>query len=128
MRLIFKAMFSRRMKYLMALVVLDSIIFGGSNAKMVASFMLAIGFILLLATVYQVFHGILSLGRLYGLRLKRQNRFALYITGVTGIVIALQSIGELTLRDVVVLLPLAGIAYLYSSYGSKLYNINHGSE
>ncbi len=53
-------------------------------------------------------------GLLGGAHRKRQARV---LTGLVGGLIALQSIGELGPRDVLVLLPLALIAYLYVSYG-----------
>ncbi|HSX45902.1 MAG TPA: hypothetical protein VLG27_02745 [Candidatus Saccharimonadia bacterium] len=107
---------------------MDAAVFGASDAQKVPSLMLAVGFVLFLATIYHVFYGIMSIARFYGFRLKRQNRFALYFTGVAGVLAALQSIGELSGRDIAVMVPLAAIGYLYSSYGSKLYNVNHGSE
>lgn len=128
MKLLVGALARRHVRYFIILLGLDMLVFGSSDARKVPSYILIVGFVLLLATVYQAFYGVLSLSRLYGLKLKRRGRFALYLTGVVGILIALQSIGELSPRDVAVLLPLAVIGYLYSSYSSKLYNINHGSE
>ncbi|HEX4773918.1 MAG TPA: hypothetical protein VH234_00145 [Candidatus Saccharimonadales bacterium] len=117
MKLIFRVLARRHTWQLIIILVLDGLIFGASNSRSVPSFLLMIGFLLLLATFYQLFYGLLSLVRLYGLKFKRPNRLALYFTGTVGLLVALQSIGELSLRDVVVLLLLAGLGYLYSAYG-----------
>lgn len=117
MRFTFRALTRRHSRQLIILLGLSAFIFGGSDAKNVPSFLLMVGFLMLLGLLYHLSYGLLSLARLYGLKLKNQGRFALYFTGVTGLLIALQSIGELSPRDVVVLLPLAALAYIYSSYG-----------
>lgn len=119
MRLILRALTRRHTWQIIIILVLDGLIFGGSNSRSAPSFLLMAGFLLLLATIYQLFYGLLSMARLYGLKFKRQNRFGLYVTGAVGLLVALQSIGELSPRDVVVLLPLAGLGYLYSAYGTE---------
>jgi len=54
----------------------------------------------------------------YGLPLKNRGKRISMLLGVSGgIAVALQSLGELTLRDVVVLTLLSGLAYVYMSYG-----------
>jgi high-affinity Fe2+/Pb2+ permease len=125
MRFTLKALARRHTRQFIILLGLAALMYGGSNAKNVPSLLLMVGFLLLLGVLYHFFYGLLSLAGLYGLKLKRQNRFALCFTGVTGLLVALQSIGELSPRDVVVLLPLAGLAYIYSSYGaSEKRNLN----
>lgn len=78
--------------------------------------MIMVGFGLLVVTIYYLVYGLVSLAGLYGLRAKRKQRLSLALTGVLGILIALQSVGELGGRDILVLLPLAMLGYLYSSY------------
>jgi hypothetical protein len=55
----------------------------------------------------------------YGIHIRNKKSLALYITLITGVVVALQSIGELGARDIWVLLPLALIGYFYSAYAKK---------
>ncbi len=118
MRFIFRILTRRHVKQLIVILVLDILVFGGSDAKTIPSFVLIMGYLLLLATIYHLFYGLLSAAQVYGVKFKRQKPLALYLTGVVGILVALQSIGELSRRDVVVLLPLIAIGYLYSSYDS----------
>ena len=119
MKVIVKLLARRHIRQLIILLAADSALFGLSNAKNVPSVMLMVGFVLLLATIYQLMYGLLAAIGMYGLRFRRQQRLALSLTGLVGMVVALQTIGELSPRDVVVLLPLAVIAYLYSSYGRQ---------
>jgi len=80
--------------------------------------MLIIGFVLLMVTAYQVYKLLLSLLNLYGLGFRQQSRLAAYLTLFTGLLVALQSIGQLAPRDVLVLMLLSVIAYFYSGYNS----------
>lgn len=99
------------------LLLIDGLLFGLSDPQRVPSPMLAIGFILLVITLYQLMVGLLMAANWYGLPGRaHRRRQARVSTGVISGLIALQSIGELGLRDVLVLLPLAVIAYLYVSY------------
>lgn len=101
-----------------ALLAADALVFGISDPQKVPSWMLAAGFLLLMVTLCQLLSVVLMAANWYGLpgraHRKRQVRV---LTGVIGGLIALQSIGELGQRDVLVLVPLAVIAYAYISYG-----------
>jgi hypothetical protein len=101
---------------LLLLLVADFALFSTTNAQKTASFVLIIGFILLAITIYQLVYVLLSALKWYGIEVKRKRRLAAYITGLSGGVIALQSMGELNWRDIVVLLPLVALGYLYSFY------------
>jgi len=106
----------------LGLLVADGLVFGMTDAGKVASFLLVVGFLLLIATIYCLFYGILAFARLYGLPIKRKRRLAGSLTGLTGCLVALQSVGELNIRDVLVLLPLVTIGYVYSFYGTRTDN------
>lgn len=107
-----------RFRLIMLLLATDVVVFGLTDPQEVPSIMLAGGFLLLAATLYQIILGLLQAADWYGLpggaHRKRQART---LTGLIAGLVALQSIGELGPRDVLVLLPLAFIAYLYVSYG-----------
>lgn len=102
------------------LLAADGLLFGLTDPHEVPSLLLAGGFVLLLVTLYQLFLVALAAAGWYGLPGgTHRQRQARVLTGVFGGLIGLQSVGELGIRDVLVLLPLAVIAYLYISYGKS---------
>ncbi len=98
------------------LLVADALVFGATNPNDTLSFMLIVGYILLCITLYYLFDGILSLSRLYGIPLKHKKRFLRTAILVVGGLVALQSIGQLSSRDILVLAPLTTLLYLYIAY------------
>ena len=103
-----------------ALVVLiaDVAFFTRTDASKIAPFLLIVGILLLAVTCYELMYGLLSFARLYGLPIRHNKRLAVYLSGTLVVIVALQSIGELTTRDILVLLPLATIGYIYGMYAS----------
>lgn len=101
---------------LLALLLLDTLLFGSVNASEAATHIVILGFALLVLTVYYLFYNLILFVSLYGLKVKRKHQLALYSTIVTGVLVALQSTGELGTRDVWVLLPLVILGYFYSTY------------
>lgn len=112
----FKLLKYKHLQRLIGLIMLDILLFGSINAANAASYMIIVGFILLALTIYHILYCLLALSRFYGLKIKHKHQLALYITLVLGILIALQSTGELGSRDVWVLLPLVILGYFYSTY------------
>jgi len=115
----FKVTHHRHFWQAITLLVLDIAFFTKTNASQVAPIVLIIGFVLLVLTCYELLYGLLSVARLYGLPIRYKQRLALYLSGVAGLILALQSIGELTPRDVLVLLPLATLGYIYGVYATS---------
>ena len=73
---------------------------------------------LVVATLYVVTSRLLDVFKLYGIHFgKHQRRIAMFVTVIIGGLLALQSMGELGVRDAVVAVPLALVLYLYLSYG-----------
>ena len=101
---------------LAALVLIDTAFFGTTSASKVQSYLVIVGFLLFTYSVYIVIYHSLGVIKLYGVPIKRKKRLALYITGILGLLIALQSIGELSAKDIVVMVPLVVISYAYLSY------------
>lgn len=101
------------------LIAVDGVMFGLTNAGSVPLIGLMAGFILLAVTFYYFVRGLLSFARLYGVSIRRKRRLAMVVTGSVSVLVALQSIGELNSRDVLVLAPLMFIGYIYSSYGKS---------
>jgi hypothetical protein len=104
---------------LVGLLAADALLFSNSNATKVPSYMVIIGFILLSLTCYYLVYGLISFSGYYGVHVRRKHTLSFYITAITGVLVALQSIGELGTRDIWVLLPLALLGYFYSAYAKK---------
>jgi len=101
-----------------SLVVADALFFSLTNPMKVASWLLIVGFGLAAISLYYCLRGAVRVASWYGLPVSR--RYQRRVAEVAGILIgllALQSIGQLSPRDVAVLLPLLLVAYLHSSYG-----------
>lgn len=100
------------------LITLDGLFFGLTEPSKVSVPMLIVGFGLIVASIYRLIHGIIGLTRWYGVSFgSHARRVAAVATGVIGSVVALQSIGQLSPRDLIVLLPFALVGYFYASYG-----------
>jgi hypothetical protein len=110
---------NRHMMRILGLLVLDVLLFGTTNATTAPSFVAIVGFGLLVVTAYYIVYALIGLAGFYGLSIKRRQPLALYLTIILGILVALQSIGELGPRDVLVMLPLAFIGYVYSTYAKS---------
>ncbi len=104
---------------LTGLLAADTILFTATDPQEVPSIILIVGFLLLTATLYYFVRALLAVARWYGLLPSdsHRRRLARVITGLTAGLVALQSIGQLSIRDVLVLLPLTLLAYLYITYG-----------
>ena len=74
------------------------------------------GFIMLCVTLYYLIYGVICASSLYGLTVKRKKTLTLYATISIGVIMALQSSGQLGLHDTVILLPLILVGYFYNSY------------
>ena len=100
------------------LISLDCLFFSLTNPNKVPSWVLIVGFVLVALSLYGLIRLITAVAVFYGLPLKNRGKRISMLLGVSGgIAVALQSLGELTLRDVVVLTLLSGLAYVYMSYG-----------
>src|SRR6185437_13052820 len=100
-----------------ALVIVDTLFFGLFNPQTSSTFIVILGCCLLVITIYLVsvaFTELLS----WGIPLTKitRRRFALFVTMLSAFLILMQSIGQLTLRDALAVLPLVLIAYLYITY------------
>ena len=97
-------------------------VFGGTDPQKVPSVMLIVAFLLLTATFYYLVRNLIKAIRWYGVKTRHPGRLAAVVTLVGAFIVALQSIGELTGRDILVLLPFVVIGYVYASFGSKRQN------
>jgi hypothetical protein len=107
----------RQIMYIAILAVADFIFFSSTNPATLPSFILILGFIFLIATLY-VLVRLLIAGLCLNIPTLRRtrSRLAMFITGILGVLLALQSIGQLTTRDTLVVVPIATVLYLYFTY------------
>ena len=113
-----KVLLHRKVWLIAGLLALDSAFFSVTDPHKVTAVVLFVGFLLLTATVYLCLQQLVSVAKLYGLPFSQHGRrIALFGTGVAATLIGLQSMGELSRRDLLVTVPMAIILYVYLSYG-----------
>lgn len=106
----------RKLLLVALLLIADLAVFCLTNTAKTPSFMLIVGFLLLSATIYWAIRGFVRLAGFYGIKFKRQKRITLVLTIALSLLIALQSIGQLGIKDVIVALIISVIYYGYSTY------------
>lgn len=105
---------------LAALLVVDGLFFSLVNPKKAASFIVVLGFLLLLVTVYGLLHICIGqIGQRLGTSQGSIKKLVLLLTIFFGVLIGMQSIGQLSLRDFLAITPLVIILYFYLSYFRK---------
>lgn len=105
------------LKYATGLLVVDAVFFGISNPARVPSWAIMIAFGLFSLTIYSLVLALMKAASWYGLNfVQHRRRLALTVTGFFVGLAALQSINQLSVRDVAVLTPLALLGYLYVVY------------
>jgi len=110
---------NRHIQLILGLVLIDLIYFSNTSATQATPYIIFLGFLLIIATLYVLINAFMKLLSVYGLKLKQINKFSILMSIFLTSLLALQSIGELSIKDFLVLLPLTLIAYIYSSYGKK---------
>lgn len=110
---------SRPVVYTIGLITINGLFFGLTNPGTVPSIMLIAGFGLVLATFYWLFYNLQRLAELYVPSLSKQKQLPATLIIVLGTLLALQSVGQLTFRDSL-LIPLAAtVFYMYTAYGKS---------
>ena len=100
---------------LTAIAAADLAVFGLFNTRTASVMVLFLGFLLLSANIYVLVKLALKLISLYGIKTRNNKRLSLTITGVIIFILALQSVGQINLRDIVVISVVASLIYLYTS-------------
>jgi hypothetical protein len=112
---------NRHLQICAALIAADCFVFTLVDPQQASALWLITGYILMGLTLFGVASLLASCLKSYGLRTQAVGRRFLRYSAIIGVVLlGLQSIGQLTVKDVIALLPLAVIAYLYFGYGKKL--------
>lgn len=101
------------------LIAIDILFFGFTDPTRVSSWLLIVGFMLIVATLYVGLRLVLSIGGVYYPWFRHQRRPVAYLTGLLAAMLALQSIGQLSLRDSVVLLVISAVLAVYYGYSRK---------
>ena len=101
------------------LLIADSLFFGVTDPKKAPSVLFIFAFVLAGLTFYWVANLIYKAAMAYGVPLKHQKRAVIYTTSCLMGVIALQSLGQLSPRDIAIILPFAAMAYFYISYQQR---------
>jgi uncharacterized membrane protein YfhO len=103
--------------YLVGLFVADGVFFMGTNPNKVPSVVLIAGLLLLIATMYCVVRAVLMVAGLYiPILRRRQHRLGIFLTLTGAVLLALQSVEQLSVRDTLVIVPLAIVFYIYVTY------------
>ncbi len=99
-----------------ALIVVDALFFGLFSPD-ADSFIVIPAFLLVIVTIYMTIDLVLR-GWMRLLPLKKTVRqwITFIFTGGLSLIIALQSIGQLTTRDVITIVPLIALLYFYLAY------------
>ena len=102
---------------LLLLIGVDVVFFSVIDPRNAASFVVVVGFLLLLATIYALLQVCMEqIGQRLGLSKDNSKKLVLLLTVFLGVVVGLQSIGQLSLRDLLAITPLIIVLYFYLSY------------
>jgi len=107
----------RKLIVLAGLFVADGFFFSLVNPNKVYAAVIILGFMLLALTIYALLDFLLALAeRVVPFSLTTKKRIALATTLVLSLLIAMQSIGQLTVKDILAVIPLVIVLSFYFSY------------
>lgn len=107
--------------YFTGTVLASALFFSATNPTHILSLWLMLGFLLLVGLLYWLICGLVALLGVYAKPIAANHRrLERALTLLGALLIAMQSAGQLTLKDVAVLLPLVLLAYLYVSYTKRV--------
>jgi len=110
----------RSVKILIVVLLVDLSFFSLVNPTASSSFVLIAGSLLIGLTLYLVFRLLTqALAPLIGLSLAAQKRLSIFAAAFLMFLMLMQSVGQLSRRDVIAGVILLALFYLYSSYISK---------
>jgi hypothetical protein len=117
--MIYRNLLRKRRHRGVALISVDALFFGLTDPTRAPSIFFIVAFLLMLISLYSLFRGACWVVSMYGLRVNHERRAAMISGGIIAGLMALQSIGQLTFRDLFVIVPLISIAYFYISYNQQ---------
>ncbi len=96
-------------------IVADILFFGLTDPKYLSVWLMPLAFLLALGTVYMSVRAIFTILKLLGYVSGRRYRMSLIVAAFMFILVLMQAVGQLSTRDVLVLLPATALAYFYYS-------------
>lgn len=116
-----KLLHNRHARICAALIAADCLVFTLVNPRTASAMWLIVGFVLLGCTFFGLASLLASSLKGYGEQTHLTGKRTLrYGAAILVALVGLQSIGQLTVKDVAAMLPLVILAYLYLGYGKKL--------
>lgn len=107
-------------KVVIPLLAADIVFFSLINPLNSNSFMIIIGCLLTALTIYVVLRALTRLLAVFITMSQRtQRRFAIFTTLLLMFLLLMQSIGQLSLRDIIAIVPLMVVLYIYLTYTSR---------
>jgi hypothetical protein len=108
---------NKKKTLLFLLLIVDACIFTLVNPHQAPSLVIEGAYLLVVITFYLLLAQFLKLvGKLIGLPLYTQKKLTLIATVCAAVLIGMQSIGQLALRDLLAIIPLVIVLYFYLSY------------
>lgn len=101
---------------IIAILIIDGFFFGFVNPNKVNSLYLIVGFILVGITIYIFLQLLMTFFIKIGIRIKNRRKIAVFVSILLSLLLSLQSIGQLTVRDVIIIVPIAVLLYIYTAY------------
>jgi hypothetical protein len=99
-----------------AIFIADGLFFSLTKPSTASSLVLIAGFGLLVLTSYLITRFVFGLVSLFVPVIAKQKHIEVVVSAIFGVLVALQSLGQLSLRDFIVVVVFAGFIYLYGSY------------
>jgi hypothetical protein len=99
-----------------AILIIDSIFFGSTDPARADSLYLIVGYLLMVASLICFLRLTSRVIGLYGVPREYSKRMADIVAVLGAVTLALSSVGELTSRDIIVMVPLGVLFYIYASY------------
>ena len=112
---------NRTVQGAVGLILSDIAVFSSVDPRKASAGWLIIGYVLIALTAFGICHMIADTLRGYGSTAYHVgSRLLKYVAIIIVGLIGLQSIGQLTTKDIVTMLPLAVLAYWYFGYGKSI--------
>src|SRR5437868_2170716 len=99
---------------------IDIVFFSIYNPQNSSPVVSIVGFLLLSATLYTLLQALVAvINKQFGITFRNQSKAISIVTLVTGLLVAMQSIGQLTVKDVLAFIPLTLILYFLLTYSKS---------